>query len=303
MGSKFNIEPNKLLEVLKATVIKSTDKHDVTNEEVAAFVIVANQYGLNPFTREIHAFAGRGGGIVPIVGVDGWAHIVNDNPLFDGCTFQDVQDEKYGSGIKCCMHVKGRSHPVEVTEWLTECSRATDPWKGMPRRMLRHKAFMQAARLCFGLSGIYDEDEARDIIKVHAVESEMVETNGKSRTDALADRIEKQVSKKSNPAPEPTAQDPGASGQQFQDVPSSMSDVTATSAQPSPIANQLRESIISEIEKKIEQAETQNDFGEVGALMMANHDDIGNEVYGKLEKFFQERYKAKLKAGKSKVGK
>jgi len=30
----------------------------------------------------------------------------------------------------------------------------------------RHKAYMQAARIAFGLSGIFDEDEARDIVKV-----------------------------------------------------------------------------------------------------------------------------------------
>ena len=33
----------------------------------------------------------------------------------------------------------------------------------MPRRMLRHKALIQGARIAFGFSGIYDEDEARDI--------------------------------------------------------------------------------------------------------------------------------------------
>jgi len=33
----------------------------------------------------------------------------------------------------------------------------------MPRRMLRHRAFIQAARLAFGLSGLVDEDEAPDV--------------------------------------------------------------------------------------------------------------------------------------------
>ena len=36
----------------------------------------------------------------------------------------------------------------------------------MPRRMLRHKAFMQAGRYAFGISGIMDQDEANDIKEV-----------------------------------------------------------------------------------------------------------------------------------------
>jgi hypothetical protein len=33
----------------------------------------------------------------------------------------------------------------------------------MPRRMLRHKALIQAVRVACGFSGIHDEDEALDI--------------------------------------------------------------------------------------------------------------------------------------------
>lgn len=165
MADQYNIEPGTLFTTLKKTVIKPTDKHDPTNEEVAAFVIVANQYGLNPFTREIHAFADPRKGVIPIVGVDGWARIVNGQPLFDGCEFEYTDDDK-GKPISCTctMHVKGRSHPVRVTEYMAECRRDTAPWTQMPRRMLRHKAFMQAARLAFSISGIHDEDEARDVI-------------------------------------------------------------------------------------------------------------------------------------------
>ncbi len=36
---------------------------------MAALMIVADQYGLNPFTREIFAFPDKQNGIVPVVGV------------------------------------------------------------------------------------------------------------------------------------------------------------------------------------------------------------------------------------------
>lgn len=146
-------------------MIRPTDKHVPTDAEVAAFLIVADQYGLNPFTREIHAFSDRGI-IVPIVGIDGWARIVNRQPDFDGVEFTEQRDEKGELvSMTCIVHVKNRTHPVKVTEWIGECRRSTIPWNTMPHRMLRHKAFIQAARIAFGLSGIYDEDEARDIIR------------------------------------------------------------------------------------------------------------------------------------------
>ena len=166
LGQRFQIEPAKLIEVLRGTVIKpDRNGKQATNEEVAAFCIVANQYRLNPFTREIHAFTSGDKGVVPIVGIDGWTHIVNDCPGFDGCDFQEVADNNGNPvAVTCAMFIKDRQHAVTVTERFSECKRNTAPWQTMPWRMLRHKAYMQAARYAFGLSGIYDEDEARDIV-------------------------------------------------------------------------------------------------------------------------------------------
>lgn len=166
LGKRFAIEPSKLVEVLRGTVIKPTKEgRHATNEEVAAFCMVANQYGLNPFTREIHAFADPKKGVVPIVGIDGWTHIVNAQPGFDGVEFEEESDDKGKPlSITCTIFVKGRNHPVRVTERFSECFRPTGPWNTMPFRMLRHKAFMQTARYAFSLSGIYDDDEARDIV-------------------------------------------------------------------------------------------------------------------------------------------
>lgn len=168
LATRFNIEPGKLLTVLKGTVFKPhKDGRPASDEEVAALCIVAQQYSLNPFTKEIYAFPDGKGGIVPLVPVDGWCHIVNARPDFNGCEFAEIEDSNgIPVSVTCRMFVKGREHPVTVTERFTECRRNTGPWTQMPWRMLRHKAYMQAARYAFGLSGIYDEDEARDIVDV-----------------------------------------------------------------------------------------------------------------------------------------
>jgi hypothetical protein len=50
-----------------------------------------------------------------------------------------------------------------VREYLRENHRNTDPWNQMPNRMLRMRAYIQCARVCFGFGGIYDEDEGEKI--------------------------------------------------------------------------------------------------------------------------------------------
>lgn len=158
MAAKLSVDPAKLLETLKATVFRGA-----SNEELLALVVVANQYGLNPILKELYAFPAKGGGIVPVVSIDGWAQIVNRQDGYDGVEFEwRFEDDGKPVSCTCRMHVKGRTNPVVITEFLEECHRNTEPWNKMPRRMLRHKAFMQAARIAFGLSGIMDEDEGRD---------------------------------------------------------------------------------------------------------------------------------------------
>ena len=63
------------------------------------------------------------------------------------------------------VYRKDRTHATKVTEYFAECFRPTEPWRQFPRRMLRHKAVKEAVRVAFGISGITDEDEARDIAK------------------------------------------------------------------------------------------------------------------------------------------
>jgi len=159
MASRLSIEPNKLLQVLKATVF-STCRND---EEMAALVVVSNEYGLNPLLKEIYAFPAKGGGIVPMIPVDGWVKMVNNHPQMDGMEFDVINDAKGElEAITCRIFRKDRAKPIVVTEYLSECYRNTEPWK-MKHRMLRHKALMQCSRYAFGFSGIHDEDEAADI--------------------------------------------------------------------------------------------------------------------------------------------
>lgn len=156
IAKTFNMgDGSGLVETLKATAFKGP----VTDSQMTALLIVASQYGLNPWTREVYAFPDKGG-IVPVVGLDGWSRIINSHPQFDGMDF-----EQDAESCTCIIYRKDRNHPIKVTEWLAECKRNTQPWQSHPRRMLRHKAMIQCARLAFGFVGIFDQDEAERIVE------------------------------------------------------------------------------------------------------------------------------------------
>ncbi len=147
----------------EATVRATCGLSGATREEFAAFALVAHQYGLNPVTREIYAFPKKGGGVQPIVGIDGWLTMANGHPQFDGLEVEFEHDDA-GKLVSATARVyrKDRTHAVVVTEYLAECVRSTDPWK-MAHRMLRHKAAIQGIRYAFGFSGIMEPDEAESI--------------------------------------------------------------------------------------------------------------------------------------------
>jgi phage recombination protein Bet len=164
MSRRYGMEPAAFEATVRATCMRPDKNGKVpSREEFAAFLLVAKEYGLNPITKEIYAFTAKGGGIVPIVSVDGWVNLVNSNKHCDGFEFVMEHDED-GKLVSCTckMYRKDRTHPVTITEYLSECVRATEPW-AMKHRMLRHKAMIQAARYAFGFAGIYDEDEGRTI--------------------------------------------------------------------------------------------------------------------------------------------
>lgn len=184
-AARFSLDADKLLSILRATAFKtSPNAGPATTEQMAALLVVADQYGLNPFTREIFAFEDRNKGVVPVVSVDGWSRIINDDKRFDGVEFvypettdrlADADRQAY-EWIECVIYRKDRDHPTRVREYFDEVyvpprgkDKIRGPWQSHPKRMHRHKALIQCARVAFGFAGIYDEDEAMRIIDMDDV--------------------------------------------------------------------------------------------------------------------------------------
>ncbi len=184
VAEKFSIDTEEFMGVLKETAFKQANNSpDVTDAQMYALLVVADQYNLNPFTKEIYAFPDKRGGIVPVVGVDGWNRIANEHSNFDGVEFAYSPEILQANNaravcpawIEAKVYRKDRNHPVVIREYLDECYRqpyknpqttyeSVGPWQTHPKRMLRHKALIQCYRVAFAFVGIYDEDEATRII-------------------------------------------------------------------------------------------------------------------------------------------
>jgi len=158
LATRLSMDEQEVENVILNTVMPSGKP--VTREQFASFIAVANEYSLNPLVKEIYAFPAKGGGIQPIVSIDGWLRIINSHHDFDGMVFNDIRDGANLIAVTCRIFKKNCQHPIEVTEYMEECKRTTDTWKQWPARMLRHKATIQAGRYAFGISGIIDPDEA-----------------------------------------------------------------------------------------------------------------------------------------------
>ena len=174
LGSKMGMDALKLHGTLKNTIFAGA-----TDAQVNALCMVANEYRLNPFLREIYAFPSKDKGIVPVVSIDGWIRIANEHPAFAGYEVNYPPEETWSAhnGSKVCpswievvIYRTDRPRPMPHREYLDECFRNSDPWRQNTKRMLKHKAFIQAVRYALGFGGIYDEDEARSILTAKVVE-------------------------------------------------------------------------------------------------------------------------------------
>lgn len=146
-----------------------------TQADLERLIATAKCHGLDPLNREIFMLS-NAPDLPPliVVGVDGWAKIMNTHPQFAGMAFTESSDQSGGvpAWIECEIHRHDRVVPLKVREYFEEARSDHMAWITHPRRMLRHKCMVQCARLAFGLSGIFDADEAMRIRQGQSLRSE-----------------------------------------------------------------------------------------------------------------------------------
>lgn len=179
VGQRFGVDPDLVYRTLIATAFRQRADRDTgamrepSKEEMMALLIIAEQYNLNPFTRELYAFLDpKNGSIIPIVSVDGWLRIINSQTTLQSIEFNyspetvEHKTHKCHEWIECVITRSDREKPVAVREYFSEVCRKVSyptPWDTHPNRMHRHKAIIQCARVAFGFANIHDPDEGERI--------------------------------------------------------------------------------------------------------------------------------------------
>lgn len=299
-SDRYLIDRSMIMQVLMNTAFRPR-KGDPqpTLSQMMMLMVVAKQYGLNPFTREIYAFPSNGG-IVPIVGVDGWVRIIRERPELNGIEFnygplvEEVQGPvKPHEWVECVIYRKDNEKPTIVREYYNECFRPTEPWKAMPKRMLRHKALIQASRYGFGFAGIYDEDEAATIIETtHRV------ANNAAADDFPSGRVHhrKQLPATAGEATPIKTTVPAASQQPVQEVVTDDGEVLPPQAAQQGIGEDeeiRRDEVIESIENAIgDPGSSAHRLEESRRLLMKNAGLIGPERHAALLEALHKRLNA-----------
>ena len=180
-----------------------------SQHDLQRLLLAAERLGLDPLGGEIYAVPGgpdAAGPALLVLGVDGWCRVLNAHPAYQGVEFREGPDRESsahrtpGAGqavaddsglpawVECTLHRRDRRVPTTVREYMAEARTDSPAWLSHPRRMLRHKALVQCARVAFGLTGLHDPDEARRVQEAMGALPRSGLPQGHGRTDRPASR-------------------------------------------------------------------------------------------------------------------
>jgi len=119
---------------------------------------LADRLGLDPLERDLIALEQREpfpASVAFMITLDGWVKLLHRHPRFRGLSFEEGPVDEHGLPLwqSCTLYWEGFECPWVVREWACEHRSLHESWLNHPRRMLRHKALTQCARLALGVGG------------------------------------------------------------------------------------------------------------------------------------------------------
>ena len=113
---------------------------------------IARQYQLDPLQEEV-LLTQYEDQWQAIISMDGWIKLINQHPAFTGFSFTESPETDQGLPLwmECTIYRSDRVIATTAREYLSEVKQESDIWHKMPRRMLRHRALQQCARLALGI--------------------------------------------------------------------------------------------------------------------------------------------------------
>lgn len=155
------MEPAMMLDTIKAQCFKG-DPSRVTDTQLAAFVSIAAEMGVNPLLPGMmYAFPIQGGGIVPMMGPDAVFKKLAEHPNVDSWKTTVFPEDVTLAPTHATTEIflRNSQRPLTYTALLSEWKVGANPnWNSRPRHMLSLRSLKQAARQV--IHGVpFDEDE------------------------------------------------------------------------------------------------------------------------------------------------
>lgn len=161
LSTFLGIPKDEMIRTIKAQCFRGTNPDNVSDAQLAAFVSVANDMGVNPLLPGmLYAYPDRGA-IFPIMGPDGIYKKLSEHPSIESWETTVFPEDPTVAPTHATAKIyrKGVERPISYTATLTEWRVNSNPnWNTRPRHMLGLRALKQCARqVIHGLPG--DEDD------------------------------------------------------------------------------------------------------------------------------------------------
>ncbi len=158
---------------------------------------IAHRYQLDILAGEISLTDYENGHTQVHISIDGWTQLIHRQDQFCGLQFSEANtlNEGVPEWMTCSIYRKDLILPIVVKEYFSEVKTEERIWQVMPRRMLRHRALQQCARLAFGFSG---SELICDRPMKERIQSTTKLDKKASRTEKLKSIIQNQMTTQSN---------------------------------------------------------------------------------------------------------
>ena len=176
---------------------KLSPDQELSDCEVNMIINVCENYQINPNLGMLYLRRDNYNAIYPTLKVDGWYKLVNDQDDCMGFEFFESENKLNmattfeGNAVNifefigCKIYRKDRDITPLVKEYIVECfNKNNEAYFTHGNRLLRHASFIQAARIVYNLSGIYDPNEEINFVKDN---NKLVEDVSSSDFDVIGD--------------------------------------------------------------------------------------------------------------------
>jgi len=185
-ATRYGMEINDFRRELRCGVFAEFES-DPSETSMLAFLSIAESHSLDIFRGELKGLPCRvpdglggyreTGNVIPFVSADGWRVIISRSDKFDGFSESGMPlmsettitvsgldgEHEIPEWVAVPIYVKDQRNPVSIPVYYREFVRSVDCWLRAPFHMMTIRSMVLGAKTALGITGVYEESEAREM--------------------------------------------------------------------------------------------------------------------------------------------